>query len=114
MNAEDVKSESQGTPPLEEQIAEGTAPEEVLEEAVTDGSTGPARRTQAGYYAARQAVKEQAAEVVAANAKAAQEAKKKAQSSIPTIKGAKAFATKAKEVEAQLAERRASRAEAKQ
>lgn len=107
---------TQGTqpdPPLEDQVEQGTAPEEVLEEAVTDGSTGPTRRTQAGYYAARRAVKEQAKVTIADNAKAAKKAKDKALAKSPVVEGAKEFAAKAKEAEAQLAERRAARAEAK-
>lgn len=99
--------------PLEDQVAQGTAPEEVLEEAVTDGSTGPTRRTQAGYMAARKAVKEAAAEVVAANAKEAEKEKRAALSKAPVVKGAKAFADKAKEAEAEMVARRKARDEAK-
>lgn len=100
--------------PLEDQVAQGTAPEEVLEETVTDGSAGSTRRTQAGYMSARKAVKAAAAEVVKANAKEAEKAKKKAQAKGFVIEGAKAFNDKAKEVEAELTARRAARAEAKQ
>lgn len=109
-------TEQTGTPdaPLEEQVEQGTAPEEVLEEAVTDGSTGPTRRTQAGYRAARDAVKAAAKDVVEKNAKDAQAAKKKAQAKAFVVKGLKEFNAEAAEVEAQLAERRAARAEAKQ
>lgn len=85
--------------------------DEFLEGNVAQG--GPTRRTQAGYMAARKASKEAAAPVVEQNAKEAQAAKKKAQSKIPTVKGAKAFADKAKEVEEQMVARRAARAEAK-
>ncbi|WNM75054.1 hypothetical protein SEA_MORRIGAN_9 [Microbacterium phage Morrigan] len=99
-----------GAAPLEDQVQQGTAPEEVLQGEVDQ--SGPTRRTQAGYFAARRATKEAAAEVVAQNAKEAEAAKKKAQAKGFAVKGAKAFADKGKEVEAQLAERRASRAEA--
>lgn len=75
-------------------------------------TAAPARRSQRSYMEARKATKEAAAEVVKANAEAAQAAKKKAQSTIPAVKGAKAFATKAKEVEAKMAARHAERHEA--
>lgn len=98
-------------PELEKELAAAQADSEAwLEDAAT---AAPTRRTQAGYMAARKASKEAAAPVVEQNAKEAQAAKKKAQSKIPTVKGAKAFADKAKEVEEQMVARRAARAEAK-
>ncbi|QKY80308.1 hypothetical protein SEA_MERCEDES_8 [Microbacterium phage Mercedes] len=105
----------------EVQDPQGTQPDPPIEES-TEGSEGlagsvspavPTRHTQAGYRAARNAVKEAAAPVVEQNAKDAQAAKKKAQAKPFVVKGVKEFNTKAAEVEAQLAERRAARAEGK-
>lgn len=96
----------------------GTQPESSVEDQSIETvevapTAAPVRRTQRSYMEARKVTKEAAAEVVAKNAKEAQAAKKKAQSSIPAVKGAKAFADKAKEVEAEMVARREARAEAK-
>lgn len=87
--------------PLEDQVAEGTAPEEVLE-----GSVEPARnfRGQAAHDAARRERKARAAVTVKANAEAAEKAKRKAQAKQPAVKGAKSFADKAKAIEKKIAD----------
>lgn len=90
------------------QPEEGTAPEEALE-----GSTEPTRnfRGQAAHDATRRERKARAAVTIKENAKAAKKAKDKAQAKVPTVPGAKAFADKAKEVEARIAARHAEAAQ---
>lgn len=100
--------------PVEDQVAQGTAPAEALEQdEQTDGSTEPARRTarnsQAVYDAARRDRKAKAAVTVKDNAEVALKAKRKAQAKAPTVKGAKSFADRAKSIEKKIAEAHAAR-----
>jgi len=105
---------AEATESLKDQVAEGTAPPRVLESEAPEGhTTGPVRRTQAGYRAARDAVKAAAAPVVEKNAKDAEAAKKRAQAKRFTVKGTKEFNSEGAAMEAQIAERRAERAKAK-
>ena len=59
-------------------------------------------RGQASYDANRRERKARAADTMKANAEAAQKAKRKAQANAPTVKGAAAFAKKAKQIEASI------------
>lgn len=94
----------ESTAPVEDQVAEGTAPEEAL---------APARnfRGQAAHDATRRERKARAAVTIKENAKAAKKAKDKAQAKVSTVPGAKAFADKAKEFEARIAARNAEAAQ---
>lgn len=64
------------------------------------------RHSQARYNAARKEVKAEAKTTMEKNAKAAEKAKKQAQAQGFTVEGAKEFADKAKEIEAEFAKRR--------
>jgi hypothetical protein len=89
-------------------MADDKKPEEAVIEA--DVAAAP-RHSQARYNAARKAVKAEAKDTVEKNAKKALADKKKAQAQANAVPGAKEFADKAKEIEAEFEKRRKAAAE---